>query len=130
LERVISLNKMIENKDYYRWMCKTNDNKIYFTDSIKLSLLIPPYSFALVDGFKVISEVEINEGEERIYFKRVFNSSKNQSKTHVLKILYCIGKKVGEDYFVDIINPENKEIIKYNGKNLDEVCNIKPGEMS
>jgi len=124
------VNKMIENKDYYQWMCKTKENKIYFTNGIKLNQLVRPYSFALLDNLKVISEVEINENEERVYFKRVFNSNKNQSKTHVLKILYCIGKKVNNKYFVDIVNPESKEVMHYEGLNLDEAMNLRQEDVS
>lgn len=115
---------MINKKDYFKWMIKTKDNKIYFTDGIKLKDLIPPYIFSLLDGYKVISEVEINEGEERIYFRRVFNKNTNPSSTHVLKILYCLGKKIGDTYYCDIIHPITKEIIKYTGKNLDDVMNL------
>ena len=120
---------MISKRDYFRWMIKTSDNKIYFTDGIKLKDLIPPYTFSLLDNYRVISEVEIKQGEERIYFRRVFNKNTNPSLTHVLKILYCIGKKIGDTYFVDVIHPITKEIIKYTGKNLDEAVNITEKEM-
>lgn len=120
---------MISKKDWFRWMVKTKDNKIYFTDGIKLKDLIPPYTFSLLDGYKVISEVNIKNGEERVYFRRVFNKNINLSPTHVLKILYCIGKKKGDTYYCDVIHPITKEIIKYTGKNLDEVVNITEKEM-
>jgi hypothetical protein len=120
---------MINKKDYFKWMVKTNEGKIYFTDGIKLKDLIPPYTFSLLDGYKVISEVDIKQGEERIYFRRVFNKNTNLSPTHVLKILYCIGKKIGDIYYCDIIHPITKEVTKYTGKNLDEVMNLNPEEM-
>lgn len=125
---------MVSKKDYFRWMVKTSDNKVYFTDSIKLKDLIPPYTFSLLDGYKVISEVTITSNDELIsknspYFRRVFNKNTNPSPTHVLKILYCIGKKKGDIYYCDIINPITKEVIKYIGKNLDEVMNLSPEEM-
>lgn len=125
---------MISKQDYFRWMVKTTDNKIYFTGGIKLKELTPPYIFSLLDGYKVISEVEIKTKEELIksnspYFRRVFNKNTNSSQTHVLKILYCVGKKVGENYIVDIINPITKEIIKYKGNNLDDIIKLNPEEM-
>jgi hypothetical protein len=110
-------------------MVKTSDNKIYFTDGIKLKDLIPPYTFSLLDGYRVISEVEIKEKEERVYFRRVFNKNTNSSTTHVLKILYCVGKKIGETYYCDVIHPITKEVIKYVGKNIDEVVKITKEEM-
>lgn len=125
---------MINKKDYFKWMVKTSDNKIYFTDGIKLKELIPPYTFSLLDGYKVISEVTIESKDELIktdspYFRRVFNKNTNSSPSHVLKILYCIGKKKGDIFYCDIINPVTKEIIKYQGKNLDEVMKLSPEEM-
>lgn len=124
---------MVSKKDYFHWMIKTRDNKIYFTDGIKLKDVIPPYTFSLLDGYKVISEVTINSKEELIKtnspcFRRVFNKNTNLSTTHVLKILYCIGKKIGNIYYCDIINPITKEITKYIGKDLDEVMKLNPEE--
>lgn len=125
---------MISKKDYFRWMIKTKEGKIYFTEGIKLKDLNPPYTFSLLDGYKVISEVSIKSKDELIkpnspYFRRVFNKNTNPSPTHVLKILYCVGKKKGDTYYCDIINPITKEIIKYTGKNLDDVMNLSPEEM-
>jgi len=120
---------MISKKDYFRWMIKSSDNKIYFIDGIKLKDLVAPYTMSLLDGYKVISEVEIKKNEERIYFRRVFNKNTNSSPTHVLKILYCIGKKIDNIYYCDIIHPITKEIIKYIGKNLDDVMNLSKEEM-
>ena len=121
---------MISKKDYFRWMVKTSDGKVYFTDGVKLKDLTPPYTFSLLDGYKVISEVNIKKGEERVYFRRVFNKNTNPSPTHVLKILYCVGKKIGETYICDVIHPITKEIIKYTGKNLDDVVNLSKEEMT
>lgn len=120
---------MVSKKDYFRWMVKTKDGKIYFTDGIKLKDLTPPYTFSLLDGYKIISEVDIKKDEERTYFRRVFNKNTNPSPTHVLKIIYCVGKKKGDTYYCDIINPITKEVVKYIGKNLDEVMNLSPEEM-